>query len=285
MSSSNPVDFTPEVRSGLTDGMGIRSNVDNAPTVQSLESKAVVKRGAVHQQKTDGFSWINFVPKRKKHRTTTTTTTQTPLTTLPAITLAPTDNDRTRGFVVIGRRLPGQNQSYDQNKPPLLRGFATHPEEENGEEDDSLPIDEVIIEKYPPCEIGIPLTVIWALLVIFASLMAIKEIFQLLQAPFSYVVSSENWGQWALIGSVTLTAWNTPEFHLAYWQYPAAAVSSRMQIVEPNKVQLEEIVGNSLRIHVICCQLGRHISCMGSHVTSSWQVSCARPLRPDARKS
>lgn len=74
------------------------------------------------------------------------------------------------------------------------------------------------------CELGIPLTVIWALLVAFAILMAIKEIFQLLQAPLSYVVSSENWGQWALIGSVTLTAWNTPDFHLAYWQYPAAAV-------------------------------------------------------------
>lgn len=74
------------------------------------------------------------------------------------------------------------------------------------------------------CKIDTHIQVIWALLVFFAILMAIKEIFQLLQSPFSYVVSSENWGQWALIGSVSMTAYIKPEFELAYWQYPAAAV-------------------------------------------------------------
>ena len=70
------------------------------------------------------------------------------------------------------------------------------------------------------------LTSVWCLLVILTLIMAIKEIFQLVQAPLPYLISSENWGQWALIGSVFLTAWppSEPELHMSYWQYPAAAV-------------------------------------------------------------
>jgi len=51
------------------------------------------------------------------------------------------------------------------------------------------------------------LTVIWCLLLVFTASMAIKEIFQLLQAPISYIMSSENWGQWLLIASVLIAAW------------------------------------------------------------------------------
>lgn len=71
------------------------------------------------------------------------------------------------------------------------------------------------------------LTVIWCLLIVFTLLMGIKETFQFLQAPFSYIKSSENWGQWALIVAVFSAAWpaNIPDLNLHSWQYPAAAVS------------------------------------------------------------
>jgi len=85
---------------------------------------------------------------------------------------------------------------------------------------------------------GTHLTVIWALLISFAILMAVKEIFQLLQSPLSYLVSSENWGQWALIGSVALTAWRTPEFQLSYWQYPTAAVRHFFAPTHINHIRL-----------------------------------------------
>lgn len=48
--------------------------------------------------------------------------------------------------------------------------------------------DDVTIEEAPKCEIGLNLTVIWISLIILVSLMALKEIFQILQSPFSYVV-------------------------------------------------------------------------------------------------
>ncbi|CAG7816023.1 unnamed protein product [Allacma fusca] len=139
------------------------------------------------------FSWFSLAGRQRKKLAMTTTTAQ------------PVEFARN---VLLGNVKPGINAFSEINSFP----------KKEGESEDVNVKDDL-------CQLGTTLTVVWCLLIGLTFILAIKEIFQIAQAPRAYVISSENWGQWALIGSVSMTTWHTsyPGFHLSYWQYPAAA--------------------------------------------------------------
>ncbi|CAL8091609.1 unnamed protein product [Orchesella dallaii] len=180
------------------------------PTLQLIHPKS---HNLTKREADITFSWFGFVPKKKKKQRKSNQMKidsraevegRSPQTT--------TKRPRSRGNNIITPP-PGY---YG----PIVEHPTTAEPESESEEDSSSARMEPI-----PCEFTPGLQIIWVMLVVFATLMAIKEIFQLVQSPISYIVSSENWGQWLLISSVVITAWSSPElqFELAYWQYPAAA--------------------------------------------------------------
>lgn len=93
------------------------------------------------------------------------------------------------------------------------------------------------------------------------------------------MVSSENWGQWALIGSVTMTAYISPGYELSYWQYPAAAVISAFN--------LQQMDGWQYCISLQCFIeiSGRNFLGLGSHAVASWTLPSSRALCSNAWKS
>ncbi|ODM98235.1 Transient receptor potential channel pyrexia [Orchesella cincta] len=182
------------------------------PPNNTLPTLLLIKPNSHNLTKRDAdisFSWFGFVPLKKKTKESDSSKMKLESRHISGGPQPQTTTKRPRG----------RENSKITPPPGYYHPVAGLPTTAEPEEESSARMEPI------QCHFTPTLQVIWILLVVFCSLMAIKEIFQLVQSPLSYVVSSENWGQWLLISSVVITAWSSPElqFELAYWQYPAAA--------------------------------------------------------------
>lgn len=241
-------------------------NLQNESSIFSLQSPPrhnITRRSADPEPEPNPvFQWFSVVPPQKNKSKTQRVHPEDPSYA------GPSQLDKGSRVYQAPSSLPAATPSIPsgaQGKNSRARGRARIPDAHSANlfytEATTEPSSSVEEEATPtriekpviPCQLTTSLQVIWIMLVSFASLLAIKEIFQLLQSPLSYVVSSENWGQWLLISSVTMTAWHTPNFQLQYWQYPAAAVSQDLAnkyfICKYNLNNFFSPVSN---LHVLC---------------------------------
>lgn len=198
---SNETDSTSSLPSSLT----VDGDIINGHNISRRSAKA-------NPDPQPGFEWFNFRPH--KPNKPSTTTTQAPPST-------PTTTKRTRGRGGLPVYRFPNGSIIGSTTPPLT--MSQSPDKED--------LTDKIDTRTAPVHCKLPsyIHVVWLLLLVFTSVLALKEVFQLLQSPVSYVISSENWGQWLLISSVMMTAYSSPQNYLEYWQYPAAAVSINMK--------------------------------------------------------